>query len=333
MTPRPLFPTAHHLRIWYFQTQPDGNSRLRCSVPCPCGILKPFLHLKLATTCQKHKEKRALNGRSHPDSQAKTIFILQSVPAHKGSVSNGKTSLNIEQNIPKCSAILSVNKQTFTTVTVANPMLSVAPRSSLAKSFMMSSHRPHSFRLAAWLSCAGSHIVGWERLRMRGLYFGIFNDIFVKPTAEAIFSSECELLLLETICCRKAVWSCKAGSWQEHHLVWCWKMAKRFYEPSSTQTINTCGKNSGIMTFDSVGPSSQSPLASPHRRRSSAGQWSPGHRPVHVQSALPRHGGSRRWSCHKEMSPRWHRDWHVLTRPPGERKAWSGNCGTFTKVC
>lgn len=190
MTPRPLFPTAHHLRIWYFQTQPDGNSRLRCSVPCPCGILKPFLHLKLATTCQKHKEKRALNGRSHPDSQVKTIFILQSVPAHKGSVSNGKTSLNIEQNIPKCSAILSVNKQTFTTVTVANPMLSVAPRSSLAKSFMMSSHRPHSLRLAAWLSCAGSHIVGWERLRMRGLYFGIFNDVFVKPTAEAIFSSE-----------------------------------------------------------------------------------------------------------------------------------------------
>ena len=168
MTPRPLFPTAHHLRIWYFQTQPDGNSRLRCSVPCPCGILKPFLHLKLATTCQKHKEKRALNGRSHPDSQVKTIFILQSVPAHKGSVSKGKTSLNIEQNISKCSAILSVNKQAFTTVTVANPMLSVAPRSSLAKSFMMSSHRPHSLRLAVWLSCAGSHIVGWERLRMRG---------------------------------------------------------------------------------------------------------------------------------------------------------------------
>ena len=159
MTPRPLFPSAHHLRIWYFQTQPDGNSRLRCSVPCPCSILKPFLHLKLATTCQKHKEKRALNGQSHPDSQVKTIFIIQSVPAHKGSVSKGKTSLNIEQNISKCSAILS---------DIANPMLLVAPRSSLAKSFMMSSHRPHSLRLAAWLSCAGSHIVGWERLRMRG---------------------------------------------------------------------------------------------------------------------------------------------------------------------
>lgn len=74
--------------------------------------LKPFLHLKLATTCQKHKEKRALHGQSHPDSQVKTIFIIQSVPAHKGSVSKGKTSLNIEQNISKCSAILSVNKQT-----------------------------------------------------------------------------------------------------------------------------------------------------------------------------------------------------------------------------
>lgn len=157
MTPRPFFPTAHHLRIWYFQTQPDGNSRLRCSFPCPCGILKPFLHLKLATTRQKHKEKRALNGQSHPDSQVKTICIIQSVPAHKGSVSKGKTSLNIEQNISKCSAILS---------DIANPMLSVAPRSSLAKSFMMSSQRPHSLRLAAWLSCAGSHIVGWARLRM-----------------------------------------------------------------------------------------------------------------------------------------------------------------------